>query len=86
MAVVKAKAQPRIRRRGVTRISTKNQVTLPVEALRKAGLRAGEELRVEADGSGRIVLIREDDPITRYAGIFHYPKGYLKKLRSEWRY
>jgi len=86
MAVVKAKTYKRIRRRGVTRISSKNQVTLPVDALRKAGLRAGAELRVEADGSGRLVLTQEDDPIRRYAGIFRYPKGYLKKLRSEWRY
>jgi bifunctional DNA-binding transcriptional regulator/antitoxin component of YhaV-PrlF toxin-antitoxin module len=85
MAVVKARGHARIRRRGVTRISSKNQVTLPVEALRKAGLRAGAELRVEADGSGRLVLIQEDDPISRYAGILRYPKGYLKKLRSEWR-
>jgi bifunctional DNA-binding transcriptional regulator/antitoxin component of YhaV-PrlF toxin-antitoxin module len=70
----------------MTRISSKNQVTLPVDALRKAGLKAGAELRVEADGTGRLVLSQADDPIARYAGIFRYPKGYLKKLRSEWRY
>jgi bifunctional DNA-binding transcriptional regulator/antitoxin component of YhaV-PrlF toxin-antitoxin module len=86
MSAVKTLARSRTRRRGVTRISSKNQVTLPIEALRKAGLRPGAELRVEADGAGRLVLTSENDPIRRYAGIFRYPKGYLKKLRSEWRY
>ena len=86
MTAVKALTTSRPRRRGVTRISSKNQVTLPVEALRKAGLRPGAELRVEADGAGRLVLTSEDDPIRRLAGTIRYPKGYLKKLRSEWRY
>lgn len=78
----------RPRRRGYTRLSAKNQATIPVDALRKAGLKTGDELRVEAAGAGRIVLKRIDSPIERYAGIFTglYPKSYLKKLRSEWRY
>jgi len=74
------------RRRGVTRVSSKNQVTIPVAALRGAGLRPGVELDVRAEGPGRIVLERTDDPVKRLAGMFSYPKGYLKKLRSEWRY
>jgi bifunctional DNA-binding transcriptional regulator/antitoxin component of YhaV-PrlF toxin-antitoxin module len=61
-------------------------VTLPVEALRAAGLRPGVELDVRADGPGRITLERSDDPVTRLAGTLRYPKGYLKKLRREWRY
>jgi len=75
------------RRRGSTRISAKNQVTIPVDALRKAGLRPGSALRVEAAGAGRIVLAADDDPIKRWAGAFTgmYPKGYLKELRREWR-
>jgi len=78
----------RTRRRGATRVSSKNQVTLPVGALREAGLRPGIELDVKADGPGRIVLERSDDPVKRLAGMFTgmYPKGYLKKLRREWRY
>ena len=76
----------RNRRRGRTRISAKNQVTIPVDALREAGLKPGDELRVEADGAGRIVFVREDDVIARYAGSLPgvYPKDYLKKLRREW--
>jgi len=91
MATVKVrKAKPvRVpRRRGVTRISSKNQVTLPVSALRRAGLRAGAEIMVEDASPGRIVLARADDPVQRLKGMFTglYPKDYLKKLHSEWRY
>jgi bifunctional DNA-binding transcriptional regulator/antitoxin component of YhaV-PrlF toxin-antitoxin module len=88
MSAVKALRHPRPRRRGITRISSKNQVTLPVAALRDAGLHPGDELRVEEAVPGRIVLARDDDPVRRFAGMFtgKYPKGYLKKLRSEWRY
>lgn len=81
MKDVKAK-----RRRGRTRLSAKNQATIPVEALRKAGLKPGDELRVEAAGAGRIVLIRDDDIIERYAGALPdvYPERYLEDLRDEW--
>ena len=80
------KVKPR-RRRGRTRLSAKNQATIPVEALRKAGLKPGDELRVEAAGAGRIVLVRDDDIIERHAGALPdvYPEGYLKDLRAEWR-
>lgn len=75
------------RRRGRSRISAKNQATIPVTALRDAGLRAGDEVLVEAAGPGRIMLARATDPIARHAGSLTgmYPKGYLKKLRREWR-
>lgn len=75
------------RRRGRTRISVKNQVTIPVDALRRAGLKPGDELRVEAAGAGRIVLVRAADAIERYRGCLTgvYPRGYLKALRREWR-
>lgn len=75
------------RRRGRTRISAKNQATLPVDVLRRAGLGPGDEVRVEAAGPGRIVLVRADDLIARHAGSLTglYPKGYLAKLRREWR-
>lgn len=85
MSLVKVRVTKR--RRGTTRVSSKNQVTIPIAALREAGLRPGNEVDVKADGPGRIVLERSDDPLRRLAGMFtgHYPKGYLKKLRNEWR-
>ena len=75
------------RRRGHTRISAKNQATIPVNALRRAGLKPGDELRVEAAGAGRIVLSRVEETLATYAGRLTgiYPKGALKKLRREWR-
>jgi bifunctional DNA-binding transcriptional regulator/antitoxin component of YhaV-PrlF toxin-antitoxin module len=91
MATVKVRKTTPVRvprRRGVTRISSKNQVTLPVSALRRSGLKAGAEIMVEDASPGRIVLARADDPVQRLKGMFTglYPKGYLKKLRGEWRY
>jgi AbrB family looped-hinge helix DNA binding protein len=75
------------RRRGWTRISAKNQVTIPVAALRRAGLKPGDELRVEAAGAGRIVLTRVDETLAGYSGRLTgvYPKGSLQKLRRPWR-
>jgi bifunctional DNA-binding transcriptional regulator/antitoxin component of YhaV-PrlF toxin-antitoxin module len=86
MAKVKQPAAPRKRRNGHTRLSAKNQATIPVQALRDAGLRPGDELRVTADGPGRLILEREDDPLERAFGALHgvYPPGYLAKLRAEW--
>jgi AbrB family looped-hinge helix DNA binding protein len=74
-------------RRGRTRISSKNQATIPVEALRRAGLKPGDELVVQAAGAGRITLIRADDPIERHAGrgAGDYVAGYLDEMRDEWR-
>jgi bifunctional DNA-binding transcriptional regulator/antitoxin component of YhaV-PrlF toxin-antitoxin module len=68
-------------------ISRKNQVTLPVEALRAAGLEPGDDLRVRAVAPGRLELIRADDLIGEFAGVFDatvYPDGYLDDLRREW--
>jgi len=75
------------RRPGRTRLSAKHQATIPVAALRQAGLKPGDELQVEADGPGRIVLTRVAETLAAYAGRLTglYPKGTLQKLRREWR-
>jgi AbrB family looped-hinge helix DNA binding protein len=74
------------RRPGFTRVSPKHQVTIPAEALAKAGLRIGDPLKVEARANGEIVLTREEDPLERYAGALTglYPPGELERLRNEW--
>jgi hypothetical protein len=51
-----------------------------------AGLNIGDELRVEAEAPGRVVLTRVEDPIAKFAGALTgtYGPGYLERLRSEW--
>jgi bifunctional DNA-binding transcriptional regulator/antitoxin component of YhaV-PrlF toxin-antitoxin module len=75
------------RRRGFTRISAKHQATLPVQALREAGLEAGDEVRVVAAGRGRLVLERDLNLVERHAGKLKnvYEPGELDHLRDEWR-
>lgn len=77
----------RDRRRGFTRISAKHQATIPVQALREAGLQAGDEVRVVADGRGRLVLESDANIVERHAGSLPgvYVPGELDKLRDEWR-
>jgi bifunctional DNA-binding transcriptional regulator/antitoxin component of YhaV-PrlF toxin-antitoxin module len=61
-------AREKRRRRGMTRLSSKNQVTIPVASLAEARIRPGDELRVEVPGDGRILLIRDRDLINELAG------------------
>jgi bifunctional DNA-binding transcriptional regulator/antitoxin component of YhaV-PrlF toxin-antitoxin module len=66
------------------RISSKHQVTLPVESLERAGLKAGDEVAIEAEGSDRIVVRRAlrgpEDALGVFDGL--YEPDYLDKLRS----
>jgi bifunctional DNA-binding transcriptional regulator/antitoxin component of YhaV-PrlF toxin-antitoxin module len=68
------------------RVSSKNQVTLPVEAMRAAGLRPGDEITVRPVGNGEIVLATRGTRIRRHAGIATgiYGDGELDRLRDEW--
>jgi bifunctional DNA-binding transcriptional regulator/antitoxin component of YhaV-PrlF toxin-antitoxin module len=74
------------RRRGTSRISSKHQVTIPVDALRAAGLEAGERLVAHAEGPGRVVFEREGDVLAEFAGALTgvYAEGELAALRDEW--
>jgi bifunctional DNA-binding transcriptional regulator/antitoxin component of YhaV-PrlF toxin-antitoxin module len=75
------------RRPGITRLSRKHQATIPVAVLAEAGIQAGEPLRVEALGPGRIVLTRAEDNLDDLLGALGrevYPEGYLQELRGEW--
>jgi bifunctional DNA-binding transcriptional regulator/antitoxin component of YhaV-PrlF toxin-antitoxin module len=77
---------PRVK--GQTKVSAKNQVTIPVGALRDAGVRTGDVLKVEADGAGRLILTRVDEALGRFSGQLA-SGGRLGKtvegLREEWR-
>ena len=70
--------------KGMPKISSKNQVTVPVDALREAGLESGDAVIVRAVGAGRVEVRRRDDVIDELAGSFAYPPGYLDELRDEW--
>ena len=74
------------RRRGHTRVSAKHQVTLPVDALEGAGIRTGDVLRAEVRGPGEVVLVRDVDPIERFAGSLTgvFAPDELDELRDEW--
>lgn len=72
------------RRVPYTKVSRKNQVTLPVAALRAAGIGQGDELRVEAEADGRIVLVRDGDPLDRFVGAIPGIGEDLERLRDEW--
>lgn len=67
-------------------MSSKHQVTIPVDALRAAGLHVGERLVAHADGPGRIVFEREDDVLAQSAAALTgtYEPGELNSLRDEW--
>jgi bifunctional DNA-binding transcriptional regulator/antitoxin component of YhaV-PrlF toxin-antitoxin module len=66
------------------KISSKHQITLPVESLERAGLGAGDEVAIEADGPDRIVVRRVLRDPKRALGIFDglYGPGYLEELRA----
>ena len=71
-----------------TTVSSKHQVTIPAGPFRSAGLGAGDKLRVEADGAGRVVLTRVDELLDRYSGQLATGgelRAQVEGLRGEWR-
>jgi len=68
-------------------VSRKNQITIPAEVMREAGLAPGDDVRVRSVGPGRVELIKSDELIREYAGSFDetvYPHGYLSEVRGGW--
>jgi antitoxin component of MazEF toxin-antitoxin module len=70
----------------VPRISTKNQVTIPLAALHEAGLHPGDQVRIEALDDGELRIHRHgkhsfDDAFGALTGV--YPPGYLEQLDAE---
>lgn len=81
------------RRRGFTRLSSKRQITIPLHVVQQTGLDPGDELQVDVDQAGRIVVTRAIDREARLRAIEEtagsltgvYEPGYLDRLRDEWR-
>jgi bifunctional DNA-binding transcriptional regulator/antitoxin component of YhaV-PrlF toxin-antitoxin module len=69
------------------KISSKHQITLPVSALRDAGLREGDEVTVAAEGPDAIVVRRVVRAPEEAFGVFDglYEPGYLDALRARER-
>jgi len=68
------------------RVSSKNQITLPVKAMRVAGLRAGDEVTVRPIGDGELLIATRGSRVRRHAGVATdiYRPGELERLRDEW--
>ncbi|MHB8288563.1 MAG: AbrB/MazE/SpoVT family DNA-binding domain-containing protein [Acidimicrobiales bacterium] len=73
--------------KAMARVSSKNQVTLSVAALRAAGLEPGDEVTVRPIGASEIVIAARGSRVRRHAGIATgiYEPGELdNRLRDEW--
>lgn len=69
----------------MSRVSSKNQVTLPVEVMREAGLAPGDEVTIRRVGEGEMLVAARGSRV-RHAGIAAgiYRPGELDELRDEW--
>jgi AbrB family looped-hinge helix DNA binding protein len=68
-------------------VSRKNQITIPAEVMREAGVAPGDDVRVRTVGPGRIELVKAEELIREFAGRLDsktYPPGYLDDVRSGW--
>jgi AbrB family looped-hinge helix DNA binding protein len=68
-------------------VSRKNQITIPADVMREAGLAPGDDVRVRSVAPGRIELVKTDELIDAYAGSLDesvYPAGYLDEVRDGW--
>lgn len=67
------------------KISSKNQITLPVAAMAAAAVDAGDVLRVEVEAEGVFRLMRERDPLEVLIGSAPGIAAVdLDELRNEW--
>jgi AbrB family looped-hinge helix DNA binding protein len=69
----------------MSRVSTKNQITIPVSVHEEAGLHAGEAVTVEPAGDGELRVRRSAMTFERALGALTgtYSVGYLDTLDAE---
>ena len=69
----------------MARISSKNQVTIPVAALEEAKLGAGDQVSIEVLGDGELRVRRGGGTFEDAFGVLTgvYPAGYLAQLDRE---
>ena len=72
-----ARAKQNRRERGTSTISSKNQITIPAEAMSRAPFKPGDRVEIKITPDGGV-------SIERAAGVFSglYPPNYLEDLRN----
>ena len=91
---VKGKPRKRRGRTSQSRVSTKNQVTVPVDALRGAGIEQGDVVRFEVEARGVVRIVREHDAelkarraaLERWIGSMpgYAAEADLQAMRDQW--
>ena len=74
---------------GRTRVTRSSQLTIPVDALREAGIGPDDVVSIYSDGEGRIVVERMHDLIARYGRKLSgtWPggvEGFLAERKRAW--
>lgn len=75
-----------VKESGVTTISSKNQITIPVAVLKAAGLTAGDRMQVVGKEDGTLRLVRDIDAVVEFAGALtgKIDRKWLDELDEEW--
>lgn len=74
-------------RAATTRISSKHQVTIPIDAFAAAGLQPGDTVQADVLGPGRVVLTRQAQVLDEFSGALSSGgdlRGAMDELRDEW--
>lgn len=68
------------------RLSSKNQITIPVSVLREMGVRAGDELEIVPKGREATIKPAGEPQWMKHVGRLTdvWPAGHLDALRDEW--
>ena len=87
--VTKVKAKEKAKRSGrttSTRLSAKNQITIPVDIMRKAGFKVGDTINCTVDDGGNVLLSKPENPMMQFAGMFTglYEGFDLRRDRDAW--
>lgn len=82
----KSEPAQRAGRTMTTRLSAKNQITIPVDVLRKAGFKVGDAINCTVDEDGKVLLSKPVNPMLQFAGIFSgmYEGFDLRADRDAW--
>ena len=69
----------------VAKLTSKGQITVPVEVRRALGVKSGDKLRFEAQNGGfRLVRDASENPFEKWRGIGNGPMGSGPDAVREW--